>query len=361
MARVPASFLRLWAPGALAALLALGPATAGAAEPADEHHPAGQPTKAPAAAGKKLEIPPAMEHVQDDTHIHISDQEWGHLSLPKIFGFQITRFMVFEVIAAGLIVLIYVPMARRLQRGDPPRGAWDNAFESLLTFVRDQIARPSLGEEIADRYVPFLWTLFLFILFNNLLGIVPFMGSPTASIIVTGVLALIVFFALHGSAIIEMGRGHGHDGHGEHGGNGEHAAEGHAHAAEASTVVLFFRGLGRYAKAQWPQIDLPGPMGWVIKPLVCGLELMGVLVRNAVLAVRLFANMFAGHMVLATILFFIQTAANLSLFLWAGITVASIGGILALSLLELFVAFLQAYIFTFLTALFMGMAIHPSH
>ena len=84
------------------------------------------------------------------------------------------------------------------------------------------------------------------------------------------------------------------------------------------------------------------------------------------LAIRLFANMFAGHMVLATILLFIQMAANifpgfLGELLWGTVTVSSVVGILALSLLELFVAFLQAYIFTFLSALFMGMAMHPSH
>ena len=86
-----------------------------------------------------------------------------------------------------------------------PRGAWDNAFESLLTFVRNEIARPNIGEHDADKHVPFLWTIFLFVLFNNLLGMLPFMGSATASIYVTGALAVVVFFAIHGSAIVKMG------------------------------------------------------------------------------------------------------------------------------------------------------------
>ncbi len=102
-------------------------------------------------------------------------------------------------------------------------------------------------------------------------------------------------------------------------------------------------------------------MGFLIKPLVFGLEVMGVLVRNGVLAIRLFANMFAGHMVVATILLFIELAHNVHPLLWGAITVSSVLGIVALSLLEIFVAFLQAYIFTFLTALFMGMAMHPQH
>ena len=107
--------------------------------------------------------------------------------------FQITKFMILELIAAALILLIYVPLARRSQRGELPKGRWWNAFESLLTFVRNEIAKPNLGEKDADKYVPYLWTLFLFLLFCNLLGMFPFMGSPTASIWVTGALACTAF------------------------------------------------------------------------------------------------------------------------------------------------------------------------
>ena len=190
--------------------------------------------------------------------------------------------------------------------------------------MRNEIARPSLGEHDADKYVPFLWTMFLFILFNNLLGMIPFGGSATASVYVTGALALCVFFAIHGSAVAKMGFVH-------------------------------------YLESMWPHIDVPFPMGIFIKPLVFIIEIVGICVRNAVLAVRLFANMFAGHMVLAMILLFIKMAANVHPGLWATITIGSVLGIVALSLLEIFVAFLQAYIFTFLTSLFMGMALHPQH
>ncbi len=350
----------------LAAALCAAPAVMAQAEhaaaPAQEtEHAAKAEHGAEHSAAKGPDLP-AMKHVQDSYHFHFFDVlPLKHLVLPP----GVTKFMVIEVIAALLILAIYIPLARAARNGEPPRGAWNNAFESLLTFVREQIAKPCLGEHTADRYVPFLWTMFLFILFNNLLGMFPFLGSPTASIFVTGAMALIVFFAIHGGAIIEMGRNghgghHGHDDPGDHAHGTDHAQD-HDHAEGGVHPVLFTRGLVNYAKSLWPHIDLPGPMGWVIKPLVFGLELMGVLVRNAVLAVRLFANMFAGHMVLATILFFIQMAASLAFGLWAVITVSSVFGILGLSLLELFVAFLQAYIFTFLTALFMGMAMHPQH
>src|SRR5205807_3239657 len=119
----------------------------------------------------------------------------------------------------------------------------------LLTFIRNEVARPTIGERDADRFVPFLWTLFLFVLFNNLLGMFPFLGSPTASIWVTGGLAVCAFAMLHGPAMYEKGPlqyfkshwphieivpypgrpagGHGHDGHGH--GHDEHA---HAHTPE---------------------------------------------------------------------------------------------------------------------------------
>ena len=102
-------------------------------------------------------------------------------------------------------MLIYVPLARRVAERRAAQRRWWNAFESLLTFVRNDIAKPNLGEHDADKYVPYLWTLFLFLLFCNLLGMIPFMGSPTASIWVTGALALISFIMLHGAAIVKMG------------------------------------------------------------------------------------------------------------------------------------------------------------
>src|SRR5204863_6921211 len=130
------------------------------------------------------------------------------IDLPKIGRFEVTKYMVLELVAAGLIIAIFVPLARRAKSGEPPKGRWWNAFESLLTFVRNEIAIPTLGQHHADIYTPFLWTMFLFILFCNLLGMIPFMGSPTASVWVTGGLAVCSFFALHGAAIADMGVGH---------------------------------------------------------------------------------------------------------------------------------------------------------
>jgi F-type H+-transporting ATPase subunit a len=315
------------------AMLALsvfpGPLLSASEEPAPVHAgPHDADASTPHAGEEK---PSAMEEVLDNP-----EGEWDifktfglviHLPriwIPGIGYFQITKYMVVELIAALIIAALYIPLARRLRRGNPPEGWPDNFREVLLTFIRDEVAKPGIGEHDADKYVPFLWTLFLFILFNNVLGMIPFGASPTASIFVTGALAVCVFFAIHGAAIAKM-------------------------------------GLGHYLQSIWPHIEVPFGLGYVLKPLIFVLDIVGITVRNGVLAVRLFANMFAGHMVSGTILLFILMTANASAGLWATVTVGSVLGIVTLSLLELFVAFLQAYIFVFLTALFMGMALHPEH
>ncbi len=331
---------------------------------------------------------PLQHHIPDPVG-HVSDTEFGRWEFfDRLFGdavewhlpsvhlpfvnhdLQLTKFMVLELIVAALLLAIFIPLARRARNGSLPQGRWWNAFESLLTFVRNEIARPNIGEHEADKYVPFLWTLFTFILFCNLLGMFPFLGSPTASIWVTGALAVCAFVMMHGAAIAKVGPvqyvkglwphieivpnpwrapGAGHD-HG-HGGHGEHAAPAPAHDRPQP-------GVGQIL--MWVVGSL---FGLVLQVMIFSIELFGTVIKSGVLAVRLFANMFAGHMVLAMILLFIVVVGNAAGFgaLWTGVTLASVVGVAALSLLEIFVAFLQAYIFTFLTALFMGMSLHPEH
>src|SRR5262245_52232488 len=136
-----------------------------------------------------------FEHVLDDDHWHIFQSLHWEFHLP----FGLTKFMVLELLAAGLLLAMYIPLAYRARDGRPVKGAFWNALEVLLTFIRDKVAKPCIGEHDADRFVPFLWTIFLFILVCNLLGMFPFMGSPTANINVTGALAVCAFLVIHGS------------------------------------------------------------------------------------------------------------------------------------------------------------------
>lgn len=293
-----------------------------------------------------LDIAVAGEHVKDATAFHLP---FGiHLDLPLIdlgtiqvpggtfpfslFGagrevieiplrIQLTKFMVIELAVAVLMFLIFIPMAWHLRGGRPPRGRLMTFFDAILCYIRNHVARPAIGEHEAGRFLPFLWNLFFFVLFCNLMGLLPWAGSPTGSLSVTGVLALLTFGAVVGAGIQEHG------------------------------LLGYFKGLV-------PHMDMKGALGIVLVIMLWFIELAGLCIKHAVLAVRLMANMFAGHLVLAVILSFIAAVASMWMILWFGVTVASVAGQVALMMLELFVAFLQAYIFTFLAALFIGMSVH---
>lgn len=260
-----------------------------------------------------------FEHVMDTEHWHLFHELGIEFHLPG----GLTKYKVIMVISALLIMAIFIPLARRMRNGEPPRGLFWNAFEGLLSFIRDNVAKPYIGHD-ADHYVHYLWTVFLFILFCNLLGMVPFMGSPTANIAVTAALALVTFVFIHASAIAK-------------------------------------NGISGYLHGWVPHLDIPYGMGYLIVPLIVGIEVLGAFIKAGVLAIRLFANIFAGHLVLATLLGFIVMAKGASEFIFWPVTLAAVLGVTLLSLLELFVAFLQAFIFTFLTALFLGSQLHPEH
>jgi F-type H+-transporting ATPase subunit a len=264
-----------------------------------------------------------LNHVIDHPSIELP---WPRLpslertfDLPEIAGVQLTRLMVMELVAGFIMLSLLIPVVRHIARRHVSHGWFTNLFEAILLFIRDDVARPAIGGHGADRFLPYLWTVFFFVLFNNLLGMLPGGASATANVNVTAVFALMTFYTVVAAGVREMGPAH-------------------------------------YLISIVPHLDVPR----LIKPPLWGLmfviELSGLLIRHTVLAVRLFANMFAGHVVLSVILGFILTASAYTIFFVAPL---SLLGVILLSLLELFVAFLQAYIFTFLSALFIGAAIHP--
>lgn len=238
-----------------------------------------------------------------------------------ILDLSITRHLVFAWIGALLVIVIFVTLARRYQRGigreTAPKGLFHNMFETLFMFVRDEIARPNLGEK-TERFLPFLSTAFFFILFCNLLGLVPFGATATANISVTAVLAAFTFVITQVSA------------------NKDHWAH-------------LFGPPGT-----------PLPVRFILFPV----EFLGLFTKPIALAIRLFANMTAGHLVILSLIGLIFTFNGL--FGPAGgygISPVSIAFSLGIYLLELLVATIQAYIFTMLSALFIGMAVedHGHH
>ena len=279
----------------------------------------------------------------------------------KKSGFCISKYMLLELLLAGILLLIFTRVAQRLRTGAAPKGAFTNLFEAMILFVRDQIARPAIdshdhhehhdqddredhghgddhghpvlagagGPAVSahrevhegDRFVPLLLTLFFFVLGCNLLGMVPWAGSPTASFSVTLALAGVTMLT-----VVVAG-------------------------------MLKFGFLGFFAN-QIPSMDLPLPLAILLKPMIFAIEMLGLCIKHLILAVRLLANMVAGHLVLLGIMGLISAAASYSMGLWATVTGISVVSCTLFSVLELFVAFLQAYIFTFLSALFIGAAVH---
>lgn len=315
-----------------------------------------------------------------------------------------TNHLLMTLVAAGLCWLIFPWLARQYagQRGTPqaPRGA-QNLLESLLEFVRKGVAEPVLGPK-ADAFMPYLWTTFFFILFCNLLGMIPLDaifglvtagtithlgGTATGNLAVTAGLALCAFVTIHISGTREVYRNlvagtYGHHGHDEHHDDDEHHGENHAHGhgGHGAAHAHAHAGMDAAQAAAWalplylwnfaphvfkPAADAPGVtkavMGFLdvlMWTALLLLELLGAVIKPFALMIRLFANMVAGHIVLASILALAPVITGLAAFLMG---LPAVMGCVALSCLELFVAFLQAYIFTFLSTLFIGMSVSPEH
>jgi len=301
------------------------------------------------------------------------------------------------VIAAVLVLVVFTYVGVQARRTLVPRGV-HNFFESILSFLRTELIRPALKEN-ADRFTPFIWTVFFFILFCNLLGLIPvneivtfvrsigktpaqvphmqpteIWGTATANFSVTGGLAIVAFFAIHISGIYQQirikmnpaldphhrGDEHSHAADDAHGDQvAHHTHEGVAVRGQALPVAVV-TGVGSYIWnfAPHPEVGWK-PMDLALFLALLLLELAGSLVKPFSLCVRLFANMVAGHLVLAALVSIVPFTA--AVYLWGPVSVIVIAGCAALSLLELFVAFLQAYVFAFLTTLFIAAAVAPEH
>ncbi len=281
----------------------------------------------------------------------VADHPWPGCQV-ELFGMKITLMsagIAAMLIAAGALIGIIVPFARRWKT--IPRGG-AMAVELLVTFVRNMIARPALGER-AYEYLPLLLTMFCFILAVNLVGILP--------------LEAITEFVPHVPRI---------------GGVATAIPTVCAALAGISLLSVLYYGLKRrtlewHASHHWPiwlcaalspllwliglAPRLGGVLGVVMLVPLVALELVGLLGKCMALMVRLFANMLSGHLLLAVMMMFILMAmrAGLANVFYVGpfCILASVG----IELLALLVAGLQAYIFTFLTAMFLGLYVEPSH
>ena len=271
--------------------------------------------------------PAWSEELKDAYNMELS----GKIIIPQPFGelenlsqarsgFCISKFMIIELVVALLIAVVFIWLANKVRHGDSPKGKLWNMLEAMLVFFRDEVARPAIGHG-ADKFVPLLWTIFFFVLGCNLMGMVPWAGAPTGSFAVTLALAAVTLL----TGII--------------------------------TGSIKFGPVGFWLN-QVPSMDLPIYIAVVVKPLLWVIEVAGLLIKHGVLAVRLLANMVAGHLVLLGVMGLAFSLEGAVSEYWGIAAPISVIGATLFSLLELFVAFLQAYIFTFLSALFIGAANH---
>lgn len=256
-----------------------------------------------------------MHHVLDANSISFGPL--GTLNLPhfQLFGidFSITRDIFIIWVVSAILVLLSILAARGYKKSLIPKGL-SNLFEIIIEFVRDEIVKPSIGKGYTA-YMPYMLTLFFFVLFCNLFGLIPAPNLivPTGNIAVTAALAGISFIAIQYSGIKSYG------------------------------FIKYFKNL------------VPAGMpGWIVVVII-PLELLGLFTKPFALCVRLFANMIAGHIVIFSLvgLIFIMHTVY--------VAPVSVGFTLFIELLEILVALIQAYIFTMLTALFIGMAKHREH
>ncbi len=254
-----------------------------------------------------------LHHVMDSNYLDF--EPFGTILLPHLdlFGLDIsiTRFVVFMWIVAVFLIVILVSASKSYKKSLIPKGIV-NVVEIIVLFVRDEIVRPTIKED-QDKYLPYLLTTFFFILLGNFFGLIPYSTTITSNIAVTATLAILSFFMTQLAGIRSYG---------------------------------FFGDF----KAM-----IPHGMPPAILPLIIVVEILALFTKPFALCIRLFANMIAGHVVIFSLLGLI--------FIMGSIFVAPISVAFALFIymLELLVALIQAYIFTMLSSLFIGMAAYQEH
>ena len=240
-----------------------------------------------------------------------------------VLDLSITRNVLSIIISAIILCVTFTSVAKKYKshgKHRVPEGI-SGIIEPMILFVRDDIARQAIPEGKADKFIPYLLTLFFFIFFNNLLGLVPFFpggANVTGNISVALVLALFTFFTLH----------------------------------------IFAN------KDYWNHIfNTPGVPLWlkVPVPLMPIIELVGVIIKPLVLTLRLFANISAGHMIILGFACLIFVLGAKSSALGYAISPLSVVFVVFMIFLKMLVAFIQAYVFTFFSALFFGMAVTEEH
>lgn len=243
---------------------------------------------------------------------HVADHVWSWVSLGPL-NLPISKHLLMMGIAAAILLVVFPLLIRSRSSALSP---FRSMIEIIVLFLRDEIVVPNMGHKAAG-YTGYFATLFFFILIMNLIGLVPYGATATGNLAVTGGLALTTFMLINFSGIREQ-------------------------------------GLVGYVSHIVPR----GIPGWLYLPMFI-IEVLGLFIKTAALCIRLFANMIAGHIVIVVFISFIFIFGSFGVAVGLGVAPVSIALVLFTMLLELLVAFLQAYVFVMLTAIFTGAAMHP--
>ena len=226
-----------------------------------------------------------------------------------IFDMRITKFVLTLWLVVFLCLVIFIPLARTIKKNKyGSKSRWVNMWEFIISFVHNGIVEPNFSGETRKKVVPYFLSLFFFIIFANYLGIIPGFSTVTGNLAVTAGLALCTFVAVIVAGFIKHG------------------------------PLWIITGI------------VPSGIPWPFFPLLWAIEIMGMVIRPFSLTIRLFANMTAGHVVVIVFLFLIIMFQSYL------VSIGSIAGALLINLLELLVALIQAYIFTLLSAMYIGEA-----
>ena len=296
----------------------------------------------------------------------------------EYFGYTITNQMALTLFAATVVFLMFFYASRKIRTsasegldGYVTKGRFAQLLEVMCVFIREEVARPNLGH-LTDKYIKYIWSVFFFILTINLIGLIP--GGPffakLASFLPLGAREAIAGLLTNIGAVMHPTA---HDPSGlvlwlaHFYGNANGNLNMTASMATLSFIAIIYIGIkeqGLKYFAHFAPVPFKPIMMSPIAAMLVVIEAMGVVIKCVVLAMRLFGTMLAGHLVLAALFSLIVVATKAGGFLMeTGVGVLVVGGATALSLLELFFAVLQAFIFTFLTVLFIsaGAVHHGEH
>jgi F-type H+-transporting ATPase subunit a len=269
--------------------------------------------------GSKIDVPSLS--MKDNFTREIELPRWAPIHLgPVTLDLSPTKHVVMILIAAALCMLTLISAARSQARsaavGRPPKG-FANAIEAMVLYIRNEVILPNVGHH-GEKFVPFCLTLFFFILFMNLLGLIPYGATATSNISVTATLAIVSFLVIEIAGMRALGFGY------------------------LKTIVY------------WPH-DMPLTIKAPITLIMTPVEIIGKITKPLALSIRLFANMIAGHVVILALISIIFTFASIYV---APFPVVAATGIM---MLEIFVAFLQAFVFCLLVSVFIGQIRESAH